>query len=100
MEKLLKDCGYQPLWEPKTDVAVARLTSEPPTLEAKAIFISSGGLNLLEQLGPVSKMVNVVVAVSSEKDLISAFESGAYDCIEKPCKVGTLLKRLERAVGA
>ncbi|HIB67013.1 MAG TPA: response regulator [Phycisphaerales bacterium] len=100
VEKLLKDCGYQPLWEPKTDVAVARLTSEPPTLEAKAIFISSGGLNLLEQLGPVSKMVNVVVAVSSEKDLISAFESGAYDCIEKPCKVGTLLKRLERAVGA
>ena len=78
---------------------MARLTAEPPTLEAKSVFISSGGLQLLTKLGPVTKLMNVVVAVSTEKELVTAFDQGAFDCIEKPCKVGTLMKRLERSVG-
>lgn len=96
--KLLQDKGYQPRWEGDTDTAVNRLTSDPPTLEAKAVFISSGGLQLLNKLGPLTELVNVVVAVSTEKELVLAFDGGAYDCIEKPCKVGTLIKRLERSV--
>lgn len=100
VEKLLQDKGYQPRWEGDTEAAAARLTADPPTLEAKAVFISSGGLQLLSKLGPLTKLVNVVVAVSTEKELVTAFDGGAYDCIEKPCKVGTLIKRLERAVGA
>ena len=100
VEKLFRDKGYQPHWQADTADAVARLTSEPPTLEAKAVFISSGGLQLLSRLGPVTKLMRVVVAVNSEKELITAFDCGAFDCIEKPCKVGTLIKRLERAVTA
>lgn len=99
VEKLLLDKGYQPRWEGDTEAAVNRLTCDPPTLEAKAVFISSGGLQLLNKLGPLTELVNVVVAVSTEKELVLAFDGGAFDCIEKPCKVGTLIKRLERAVG-
>jgi DNA-binding response OmpR family regulator/HPt (histidine-containing phosphotransfer) domain-containing protein len=98
VERLLKEKGYQPHWEPKTEDAVARLTAEPPSLEANVVFISSGGLQLLKGLGPVTKLINVVVAVNSEQELITAFDGGAYDCIEKPCTVGVLIKRLERAL--
>lgn len=100
VQKLLTERGYQAQWVQDTEQAVGRLTSDPPTLEAQAVFISSGGLQLLSKLGPVTKLVNVVVAVSTEQELVTAFDGGAYDCIEKPCKVGTLLKRLERAVGS
>lgn len=99
VQKLFEERGYSALWVPETDHAVARLTADPPTLEAKAVFISTGGLHLLSKLGPVTRLVNVVVAVSTEAELIKAFDGGAFDCLEKPCKVGTLLKRLERAVG-
>lgn len=96
---LFVERGFDARWEPDTEGAVARLTSDPPTLEASAVFISTGGLQLLARLGPVTRLVNVVVAVSTETELVKAFDSGAFDCLEKPCKVGTLLKRLERAVG-
>jgi DNA-binding response OmpR family regulator len=100
VKNLFVERGYDTRWEPDTVDAVARLTCDPPTLEAKAVFISSGGLQLLSKLGPATRLVHVVVAVSTEAELVKAFDSGAYDCLEKPCKVGTLLKRLERAVGA
>lgn len=98
VEKLLRDKGYQPRWEQNTEQAVARLTAEPPSLEAKSVFISSGGVQTLAKLRPVTKLVKIVVAVSTEKELVTAFDGGAFDCIEKPCTVGTLLKRLERSV--
>jgi DNA-binding response OmpR family regulator len=100
VKNLFLERGYDTSWMPDTVEAVQRLTSDPPTLEAKAVFISSGGLQLLSKLGPVTRLINVVVAVSTEAELVKAFDTGAYDCLEKPCKVGTLLKRLERAVGA
>ena len=100
VKNLFVERGYDTRWIPDTVEAVSRLTSDPPTLEAKAVFISSGGLQLLNKLGPVTRLVHVVVAVSTEAELVKAFDSGAFDCLEKPCKVGTLLKRLERAVGA
>ncbi len=100
VEGLLREKGYQPHWEGKTQEAVARLTSEPPSLEAQVVFISSGGLQLLSKLRPVAKLINIVVAVNSEKELVTAFDNGAYDCVEKPCTVGTLMKRLERALEA
>ena len=99
VKNLFVERGYDARWMPDTAEAVARLTSDPPSLEAKAVFISSGGLQLLAKLGPVTRLVNVVVAVSTEPELVKAFDGGAYDCLEKPCKVGALLKRLERAVG-
>ena len=97
VESLMKDRGFDCLWDPNTDGAIAALTSEPPTLETEVIFVSSGGLGLLQKLGPITKLVNVVVAVSNEDELAKAFDSGAFDCLEKPCKVTTLVKRLERA---
>lgn len=97
VESLMKDRGFDCLWDPNTDCAIAALTSEPPTLETQVIFVSSGGLELLAKLGPITKLVNVVVAVSNEDELAKAFDSGAFDCLEKPCKVTTLVKRLERA---
>lgn len=98
VEKLMSDRGFHCHWNPDTEAAITALTSDPPSLETEVIFISSGGLGLLKKLGPITRLVNVVVAVVNEDELISAFNAGAFDCIEKPCKVATLIKRLERAL--
>jgi DNA-binding response OmpR family regulator len=98
VERLLQEKGYEPRWEANSAEMVGRLISDPPSLEAKAVFISSGGLHFLTELAPVAQMMNIVVGVNSEKELVAAFDCGAFDCIEKPCKAGTLIKRLERAV--
>ena len=98
VEKLLQDQGYKVDWRADTEKAIGQLTSIPPSIETQVIFISSGSLQLLSKLGSVTQLVNVVVAVSTEQELITAFNNGAYDCLEKPCKVGTILKRLERAL--
>jgi DNA-binding response OmpR family regulator len=97
VENLMKERGFASRWDPSTEQAIHALTCEPPTLETQVIFISSGGLELLKKLGPITRLVNVVVAVSTEEELTAAFDFGAFDCVEKPCKVGTLVKRLERA---
>ncbi len=97
VEKLMTERGFACRWDPATDEAFTALTCEPPTLETQVIFISSGGLELLKRLGPIARLVNVVVAVSNEEELAAAFDFGAFDCVEKPCKVATLVKRLERA---
>ena len=97
VENLMKERGFASRWDPSTEEAITALTCEPPTLETQVIFISSGGLELLKKLGPITRLVNVVVAVSTEDELASAFDNGAFDCVEKPCKVATLVKRLERA---
>lgn len=97
VENLMRERGFASRWDPSTEQAINALTCEPPTLETQVIFISSGGLELLKKLGPITRLVNVVVAVSSEDELAAAFDSGAFDCVEKPCKVATLVKRLERA---
>jgi DNA-binding response OmpR family regulator/HPt (histidine-containing phosphotransfer) domain-containing protein len=97
VENLMKERGFASRWDPSTEEAITALTCEPPTLETQVIFISSGGLELLKKLGPITRLVNVVVAVSTEDELAAAFDNGAFDCVEKPCKVATLVKRLERA---
>lgn len=97
VENLMKERGFATRWDPATEQAITALTCEPPTLETQVIFISSGGLELLKKLGPITRLVNVVVAVSTEEELSAAFDAGAFDCVEKPCKVATLVKRLERA---
>lgn len=97
VENLMQERGFNSRWDPATEAAIAALTCEPPSLETQVIFISSGGLELLRKLGPITRLVNVVVAVSTEEELAAAFDSGAFDCVEKPCKVATLVKRLERA---
>lgn len=97
VENLMKERGFASRWDPSTEEAITALTCEPPTLETQVIFISSGGLELLKKLGPITRLVNVVVAVSTEDELAAAFDCGAFDCVEKPCKVATLVKRLERA---
>jgi DNA-binding response OmpR family regulator/HPt (histidine-containing phosphotransfer) domain-containing protein len=97
VEKLMGERGFNSRWDPATEDAITALTCEPPTLETQVIFISSGGLELLRKLGPITRLVNVVVAVSTEDELAAAFDAGAFDCVEKPCKVATLVKRLERA---
>ncbi len=97
VQNLMKERGFASRWEPGTEQAITALTSEPPSLHTQVIFISSGGLELLKKLGPITRLVNVVVAVSNEEELSAAFDAGAFDCVEKPCKVATLVKRLERA---
>jgi PleD family two-component response regulator len=97
VEKLMSERGFASRWDPATEDAITALTCEPPSLETQVIFISSGGLELLKKLGPITRLVNVVVAVSTEDELSAAFDAGAFDCVEKPCKVATLVKRLERA---
>lgn len=97
VEKLMGERGFQSRWDPSPEGAIKALTCEPPSLETQVIFISSGGLDLLAKLGPVTRLVNIVVAVSTEDELAKAFDMGAFDCVEKPCKVATLIKRLERA---
>lgn len=97
VENLMRERGFSCRWDPNTEQAIAALTCEPPTLQTQVIFISSGGLELLRKLGPITRLVNVVVAVSNEDELAAAFDAGAFDCVEKPCKVATLVKRLERA---
>jgi PleD family two-component response regulator len=97
VENLMKERGYNSRWDPSTEEAINALTCEPPSLETQVIFISSGGLELLKKLGPITRLVNVVVAVSTEDELAAAFDAGAFDCVEKPCKVATLVRRLERA---
>lgn len=97
VENLMKERGFACRWDPNTEQSIAALTCEPPTLQTQVIFISSGGLELLKKLGPITRLVNVVVAVSNEDELAAAFDAGAFDCVEKPCKVATLVKRLERA---
>jgi DNA-binding NtrC family response regulator len=97
VENLMKERGFASRWDPSTEEAITALTCEPPSLETQVIFISSGGLELLKKLGPITRLVNVVVAVSTEDGLAAAFDFGAFDCVEKPCKVATLVKRLERA---
>lgn len=97
VENLMKERGFACRWDPNTEQSIAALTCEPPSLQTQVIFISSGGLDLLKKLGPITRLVNVVVAVSNEDELAAAFDAGAFDCVEKPCKVATLVKRLERA---
>lgn len=97
VQNLMNERGFASRWDPGTEEAITALTSEPPSLHTQVIFISSGGLELLKKLGPITRLVNVVVAVSNEEELAAAFDAGAFDCVEKPCKVATLVKRLERA---
>lgn len=98
VEELFRRRGYEPRWVADAGDAVQKLTSEPPALEAHAVFISTNGLALLRELRQITNLVNVVVAVNNEQELSFAFDSGAFDCIEKPCQVGSLVKRLERAL--
>lgn len=97
VEKLMIERGFACRWIPETELAVNKLTSNPPTLETQVVFISSGGLELLTKLGPITRLVNIVVAVSNDAEFTTAFDKGAFDCVEKPCKVTTLVRRLERA---
>jgi two-component system KDP operon response regulator KdpE len=58
----------------------------------------SDGLNILKQLREWYKLAIIILSVrNSEKDIISALDSGADDYLTKPFNIGELLARLRTA---
>ncbi len=98
LESLLRARGFHCGWSGDPEGIAEELLCDPPLLHAEAVFVSSDALYLLQRLGPLCRMTRVVAAVNNEEELVAAFDAGAFDCLVKPCRLPTLLKRLERAV--
>jgi len=105
----LKTQGYQTEWIADGQVAADKLRGPTPTVKARIVVLdvnlpSLDGISVLRELsrtGALKETKVIMLTVrSSEPEVLSTLQLGAFDHVAKPVSVPVLMQRIKRALGS
>jgi CheY-like chemotaxis protein/HPt (histidine-containing phosphotransfer) domain-containing protein len=105
----LKTQGYRTEWIVDGQVAADKLKGPSPTVKARIIVLdvnlpSLDGISVLRELsrtGALKETKVIMLTVrSSEPEVLSTLQLGAFDHVAKPVSVPVLMQRIKRALGS
>jgi len=103
----LKTQGYQTEWIADGQVAADKLRGPTPTVKARIVVLdvnlpSLDGISVLRELsrtGALKETKVIMLTVrSSEPEVLSTLQLGAFDHVAKPVSVPVLMQRIKRAL--
>jgi len=103
----LKTQGYRTEWIVDGQVAADKLRGPTPELKARIVVLdvnlpSLDGISVLRELsrtGALKEMKVIMLTVrSSEPEVLSTLQLGAFDHVPKPVSVPVLMQRIKRAL--
>ena len=103
----LKTQGYQTEWIADGQVAADKLRGPTPTVKARIVVLdvnlpSLDGISVLRELSRTGALketkVFMLTVRSSEPEVLSTLQLGAFDHVAKPVSVPVLMQRIKRAL--